>query len=315
LIGGNFRLFEINSAGTIFIDTTGKPFWNYEYGAFVQMRRGFWEERLQLTAAVRFDQRQYVLRGRLTPRLMATYAVDKKGHHVVRGGYQMGFRNPISEALFIRLQTDALLIGALPQTDRALGIAGTNNYTLTSVKAYREAIARGVPPEQAAQLLRSVPINGLRPEIVHAFEVGTRHQLFEQRLLIDLSYAYNRYKDMHGNIRIYGPADPTQQLSPADVNSNRLSPLVRALLQYSGHSPSAVFHGGTSVSAYASSKARRRLHLCPGLGPGRGKELRPRAYCELQHASPSNQLRAYRRRDSWTLGLSSVAPVGACVLL
>ncbi len=171
LIGGNFRLFEINSAGTIFIDTTGKPFWNYEYGAFVQMRRGFWEERLQLTAAVRFDQRQYVLQGRLTPRLMATYAVDKKGHHVVRGGYQMGFRNPISEALFIHLQTDALLIGALPQTDRALGIAGTNNYTFTSVKAYREAIARGVPPEQAAQLLRSLPINGLRPEIVHAFEV------------------------------------------------------------------------------------------------------------------------------------------------
>ncbi len=27
LIGGNFRLFEINSAGTIFIDTMGKPFW------------------------------------------------------------------------------------------------------------------------------------------------------------------------------------------------------------------------------------------------------------------------------------------------
>ncbi len=225
LIGGNFRLFEINSAGTIFIDTTGKPFWNYEYGAFVQMRRGFWEERLQLTAAVRFDQRQYVLQGRLTPRLMATYAVDKQGHHVVRGGYQMGFRNPISEALFIRLQTEALLIGALPQTDRALGIAGTNNYTLTSVKDYRDARAQGATPEEAAKLLRSLPIDGLRPEIVQAFEIGSRHQLFEQRLLIDLSYAYSRYKDMHGNIRLYGPADPAQQLSPTDVDSNRLSPL------------------------------------------------------------------------------------------
>jgi iron complex outermembrane receptor protein len=60
---------------------------------------------------------------------------------------------------------------------------------------------------------------------VHAFEVGTRHQLLNQRLLIDLSYAYNRYKDIHGDIRIYGPADPTRQLSPADVDSNRLSPL------------------------------------------------------------------------------------------
>jgi len=225
LIGGNFRLFEINSRGTIFIDTTGKPFWNYEYGAFLQMRRGFFEERLQLTGAVRFDQRQYVLRGRLTPRLMATYAVDKQGRHVVRTGYQMGFRNPISEALFIQLQTEALLIGALPQTDRALGIAGTNNYTMASVKAYQEAVAQGRPKEEAAKLLRSVPIDGLSPEIVQTFEIGTRHQLFEQRLLIDLSYAYNRYKDMHGNIRLYGPADPTRQLSPADVDSNRLSPL------------------------------------------------------------------------------------------
>jgi hypothetical protein len=54
-------------------------------GPLSRCGEGFWEERLQLTAAVRFDQRQYVLRGRLTPRLMATYAVDKKGHHIVRG--------------------------------------------------------------------------------------------------------------------------------------------------------------------------------------------------------------------------------------
>jgi iron complex outermembrane recepter protein len=275
LIGGNFRLFEINSAGTIFIDTTGKPFWNYEYGAFVQVRRGFWEERLQLTAAVRFDQRQYVLRGRLTPRLMATYALDKKGHHVIRGGYQMGFRNPISEALFIRLQTEALLIGALPQTDRELGIAGTNNYTLASVRAYREAISRGVPPEEAAQLLRSVPINGLRPEIVHAFEVGTRHQLLNQRLLIDLSYAYNRYKDMHGNIRIYGPADPTQQLSPADVNSNRLSPLYGRYYNIPGTPQAQFFTMGLQYQLMRHLRLAGGYTYAQAWGLEEGKSLDP----------------------------------------
>jgi outer membrane receptor protein involved in Fe transport len=225
LIGGNFRLFEINSRGTIFIDTTGKPLYNYEYGGFIQMRRAFLKERLQLTAAARFDQRQYVLRGQVTPRIFATYAIDRKGHHIVRGGYQMGFRNPISEALFIQLQTEVLLIGALPQTDRQLGIAGTNNYTRASVRAYRAALAQGVPRAQAAQLLRSLPIDGLRPEVVQTFEIGSRHQLFEQRLLLDLSYAYNRYKDMHGNIRLHGPQDPEKQLIPADVDSNRLSTL------------------------------------------------------------------------------------------
>ncbi len=225
LIGGNFRLFEINSRGTIFIDTLGKPFWNYEFGGFVQLRRFFLSDRLQLTGALRYDQRQYVLQGRLTPRFSATFGLDKKGNHVLRVGYQTGFRNPISEALFIRLQTEALLIGTLPQTDRALGIAGQNNYTLASVQAYRAARAQGLSPQDAAQLLRSLPIDGLRPEKVYTWEVGLRHRLLAQRLLIDLSYAYNRYRDMHGNVRVYGPKDPEAILTPNDVEINNLSPL------------------------------------------------------------------------------------------
>lgn len=224
IVGGSFRVFEINSRGTIFVDSLGRPIYNWETGAYLQTRRSFIENRLQITLGARYDYRQY-LTGQVTPRAAISWSWDKKGNHILRTAYQMGFRNPINEALFINLQTDARLVGALPQTDRALGIAGTNNYTKSSVEAYRAARAQGISPDDAAQLLRSIPIDGIRPEKVQSFEVGVRHLLFEQKLLIDLTYAYQRYRDFHGNLRLYGPKDPTQTLTPQDVENNNLSPL------------------------------------------------------------------------------------------
>lgn len=224
IVGGSFRVFEINSRGTFFADTLGKPIFNWEGGAYVQLRKNFFGERLQATAGARYDYRQY-LTGLLTPRLALSWAWDKKGQHILRAAYQMGFRNPINEALFINLPIDAYLIGALPETDRRVGIAGTNNYTKSSVEAFRAARAQGVPIEEAAKLLRSLPIDGIRPEKVQSFEVGIRHLFLEQKLLVDITYAYQRYKDSHGDVRLYGPKVPTDTLSPYDVENQNLSPL------------------------------------------------------------------------------------------
>lgn len=238
IIGGSFRVFEINSRGTIFVDTTG-PIFTWEGGAYLQTRRSFVEDRLQVTLGARYDYRQY-LTGQVTPRTALSWSWDKKGQHILRVAYQMGFRNPINEALFINLQTDARLIGALPQTDRALGIAGTNNYTKASVEAYRAARAQGVPPEEAAKLLRSLPISGIRPEKVQSFEVGARHLFLDQKLMVDVTYAYQRYKDFHADVRLYGPKDPSQQLTPADVENNNLSPLYNRYYNIPG-TPQAQF--------------------------------------------------------------------------
>ncbi len=224
IVGGSFRVFEINSQGTIFVDTAGRPIYNWEAGAYVQARRSFFAERLQATVGVRYDYRQYLV-GQATPRIALSYAWDKKSQHILRLAYQMGFRNPLNEALFINLQTDAKLIGALPQTDRALGIAGTNNYTKASVEAFWAARAAGASLDDAAKLLRSLSISGIRPEKVHAFEVGVRHLFLAQKLLFEATYAYQRYKDFHGNVRLYGPKDPTHTLTPPDVDTRNLSPL------------------------------------------------------------------------------------------
>ncbi|MCS7189881.1 MAG: TonB-dependent receptor, partial [Bacteroidia bacterium] len=224
IFGGNFRLFRLSSQGTTFIDSGGRPFYNWEAGTYLQARRSILKDKLTLTAGLRYDYRQY-LTGSFTPRLAASYRVDRAGAHILRAAYQTGFRNPVTDALFIRLQGDILLIGALPNIDRQYGIAGMNNYTASSVQAYKEARAKGTPMEEAAKLLVSVPIQGIRPEKVSSIEVGSRHLVAAERLLLDFTYAYQRYRDFHSYILLYGPPEPQKQLSPTDVENNNLSPI------------------------------------------------------------------------------------------
>ncbi len=244
LIGGSARLYALNSEGTVFIDSGGRPLYNWEAGAYLQLRRLFWNERIQLTAGMRYDYRQY-LTGQLTPRIALSLRADRYGHHILRAAYQTGFRNPVTDALFIRLNADIYMIGALPQVDRQFGIAGLNNYTVSSVQAYRAARAQGLSPEEAAKLLRSLPISGLRPEQLTSVEIGSRHLLLGQKLLIDLTYAYQRYRDLHGYVRLYGPADPQASLTPQDVENNNLSPVYGRYYNIPGEPEAHFFTIGT----------------------------------------------------------------------
>ncbi len=217
LMGANFRLFEMNTRGTFFIDTMGRPFYDYEYGGFIQLRRHFGHERIEVVAAGRYDQRYTMGRGRFTPRVFMTYALDASRQHILRVGYHVGFRNPSNVALFSWLPTTMQVVGAFPQIDQQLGIAGTNNYTSTSVQAYFEALARRVPRDQAANLLRSVPMGRLRPEVVQSLEAGLRHRFLKDRLFLDISYAYSRCKDLHWFVYVHGPMNPSQTLTPDEV--------------------------------------------------------------------------------------------------
>lgn len=52
-VGGNYRLYDLNSNGTIFSDTTGNDITIYEYGAYAQAIKRLLDDRLKITTAVR----------------------------------------------------------------------------------------------------------------------------------------------------------------------------------------------------------------------------------------------------------------------
>lgn len=206
LVGGNFRYYLMNSRGTIFSDTSG-PIGVWEYGAFAQVKKALWQERLQLLGSLRYDK-NVNFQGRFTPRIGLIVAVDKNKNHNLRASYQTGFRMPTLQAQYLDLNVGPFkLIGGLRPSDKYYGIID-NNYSGESVQAFRDSLAartRGSSnPADYADLLRVLPIENVKPERVAAIEVGSRH-LIANRMYIDLDYAYSRFTDFLGSIDFIGP--------------------------------------------------------------------------------------------------------------
>lgn len=206
LIGGNYRLYQMNSRGTIFADTAG-PILLGEYGIFGQIQRTFLQERLRLLGSLRYDKNQN-FKGQFTPRIGFIIAVDPKKHHLLRAAYQTGFRMPTLQAQYINLNVGRFqYIGATEWFNRYYGLEG-NNYSGESVRAFQDSLAartRGTSnPADYADLLRTLPMDVIRPERVSAVEVGTRHLLVE-RIYIDIDYAYSYFQNFMSTLDFFGP--------------------------------------------------------------------------------------------------------------
>ncbi|MCS7189874.1 MAG: TonB-dependent receptor plug domain-containing protein, partial [Bacteroidia bacterium] len=223
LTGGNFRYFLINSQGTIFADTLG-PIGLWEYGVFLQAAKFVWQERLRLLGSIRYDKNMN-FQGRFTPRIGAILAIDKEKNHNLRLSYQTGFRMPSLQPQYIDLNVGTFrLIGGLRSSDEYYGIID-NNYSTESVRAFLDSLAartRGTSnPSDYADLLRTLPIQNIKPERVASIEVGTRH-ILSNRVYIDLDYAYSRYVDFLGSIDLIGPRRYPQE--NGQVYMGRLTP-------------------------------------------------------------------------------------------
>src|SRR4029079_15061500 len=73
LVGANYRVFHLNSNGTIFADTTG-PINISEIGGYVQLQKSLFNDVLRLTGSFRYDKNEN-FDGRVTPRATALIKV------------------------------------------------------------------------------------------------------------------------------------------------------------------------------------------------------------------------------------------------
>ncbi len=91
-VGGSFRQYNPNSKGTIFNDGQ-KPISIDEYGIYSQIQKKLLDEKLKLTASLRYDKSEN-FNGNYSPRFAVNYALGEDNNHIVRASYQTGFRNP-----------------------------------------------------------------------------------------------------------------------------------------------------------------------------------------------------------------------------
>ncbi|MCX7764661.1 MAG: TonB-dependent receptor [Bacteroidia bacterium] len=207
LVGGNVRLFRVNTRGTLFSDFE-EPLWVREYGGFIQANRWLFNRRLRLLGSIRYDKSQY-FQGRFTPRAAILFGFGKERQHNFRLSYQTGFRIPTLQDQFISLDIGFRII-TLGGISRTRSIFGADRFAFdpVSVQAYRRA-AQGIQGEDtlaqlAQQYLVKRVLDPLRPEFTQQYEVGGRFQLL-RGLYIDVEYARAVYRDFVLYRRIVGP--------------------------------------------------------------------------------------------------------------
>ncbi len=177
LIGGNYKKYVLNSQGTLFADSTGNIGIN-EFGAFVQIAKELFHEKLRLTLSGRFDKNQN-FKERLTPRATAMYRISKNNN--LRLSYQTAYRFPSTQMQWINLFVggDYWLIGGHKNF--------RSYYGLNSNPVY--AIVNDVPTSEV------VTVIDLKPESVSSVELGYKGLNLNEKLLIDAYTYFGQYQD------------------------------------------------------------------------------------------------------------------------
>ncbi|MGN6438192.1 MAG: TonB-dependent receptor [Agriterribacter sp.] len=208
LAGGSFRYYDMFTNGSLFDDKDQKITIK-EYGAFVQVAKRLLNDRLKLTASVRYDKNNN-FSGSFTPRFSGVYTVAKD--HSFRASYQTGFRNPTPVDLYIHLNVGPItILGGAPGNSKGMNVY-ENSFTASSVgafgAAFGAAMAAGTPFPQAIEenkgLLQKSNVSYIKPEKQKAFEVGYKG-LIQNQLLIDLNYYYSSYNNFIINTVVIRP--------------------------------------------------------------------------------------------------------------
>jgi iron complex outermembrane recepter protein len=195
-MGASFRMFDLNSNGTIFDDKT-ENITIKEYGGYVQAGKWLADRKLKLSGSVRYDKNEN-FKGRVNPRISAVIKAGE--NHNIRLSYQTGFRIPSTQGQHIDLNVlSSRLLGGLQRYADKYNIIRESStgqplsFEGTSVQEFRRIVfATGDVPTAAAQLVEVTRFNPVKPEQVRAMEIGYK-SVVNNNLLIDLSFYYNIY--------------------------------------------------------------------------------------------------------------------------
>jgi iron complex outermembrane recepter protein len=224
--GGSYRLYDLNSNGTIFDDKVNN-ITIAEYGAYVQGSKWLANNHLKVSGSVRFDKNQN-FKGRVNPRISAVF--KPADNHYVRMSFQTGFRNPSTQGQHIDLDIlSSRLLGGLPQYAEKYKILRTSAtgqelaYQATSVIDFRkEVFSTGNFPAAVAKLVPFTQLNPVKPERINSIEVGYKG-VIDNNLLIDLTYYYNIYNDFITQVQVVTAEEYTNDVTKDGIDTDEFS--------------------------------------------------------------------------------------------
>lgn len=239
LVGADHRTYIIQPDGNYFINPeSGKdPLQdNLTYsktGGFVQVGARLLNERIRLTATLRADKNDY-FSTRFNPRFTAVYSPTQQ--HNFRVSYQSGYRFPSLFEGFSNVNSGQVKrIGGLRVMSDGVF---ENSYLRSSIDAFNAAVTRdrntnGQTLAQAiannqGQLVKT-PYTYLRPEHIKSLEVGYKAALLPGgRLLADVDFYYNTYRDFIAQVEAYVPQTTAGQPLNTGTDLNTIATALNA---------------------------------------------------------------------------------------
>jgi iron complex outermembrane recepter protein len=211
LLGGNYRVYDMFTNGTLFDDKGGSIIIN-EGGAFLQLGKKFLSDNLKLSGSIRYDKNQN-FDGRFTPRASAVYTVAR--NHNFRTSIQSGFRNPTPGDQYIKLNAGPItILGGVPDNSKGMTVY-QNSFTSASLGpffgAFQQAMQQGSSPQdaimQSKDLLVKSNVPYIKPERATVFEIGYKG-LINEKLVVDANYYFSTYTDFLLNQVVMEPESP-----------------------------------------------------------------------------------------------------------
>jgi outer membrane receptor protein involved in Fe transport len=241
LVGADVRVYQIIPDGNNFVDFSrpiadrntpladgsfGNDVIYKKYGAFTQVTKTFFDEKLKLFGSLRWDYNPY-FDPKFTPRLAAVYSPTQ--NHNFRFTFQNGYRFPsLFEALSYVNNGRVKRVGSLDFINNGLGYLD-NSYTQQSVTAFNAAVkAQSATGDDATalangNLLQVADLPKARPEQITSFEVGYKGIFFDNKVFLDVDAYANRYNGFLGQVQVFVPNGTTvgtdaAVLSMLDIN-------------------------------------------------------------------------------------------------
>ena len=225
LVGLDYRVYSVTPDGNNFVDfsrpvaerTTPLPDGSFgeneiykKYGAFAQLTKRFFNNKLKLNASLRVDQNPE-FSPKINPRVALVYSPTETQNF--RVSVQNGWRFPaLFEALSFVNNGGVRRVGGLARINEGIGY-NENSYTLTSISDFTSAVnadvANGKTKNQAALDNRSklviANLPALRPENITAYEVGYKSVIANNKISIDWDAYYNIYDGFLGQVDVAVP--------------------------------------------------------------------------------------------------------------
>lgn len=210
IAGLNYRLYKLDSKGTLFPDTDG-PIDVAEYSAYLHLSKKILKEKLSLGAAFRYDKNTLFEKPRITTRTSAVMEVNKESF--IRFSYQNAYSFPSN---IQALQSTLIDYNSFASGGSGRLLNGVYHfdqypaYLLASVEKYRET---NNPAD-----LQLFKLNDIRPQSVDAFELGYA-SLIANCVLIDVLGYYSTWKNFIGYVNVANTPGSTDVTSFKDRNN------------------------------------------------------------------------------------------------